>query len=837
MTSKQGLSSLEAKQKLLKYGPNALPEGKRTPLWLRFFGQFNSPLIFILLFALIFDVSVWAYESFEGLPLESLTILFILLLNAVLGVWQETKSENALSRLQEMSAPHVWTFRDGSLISISVTEIVPGDLIRIETGERVPADGQLIETMSFAVDESVITGESIPLEKSSGDMLLSGSLAVRGNALLQVSATGRESNMGKLAGMLNRLDDSDTPLERRLKLFGKKIAIVVTLIALVVFGLGVLLDSGTGYTHILLFAVALAVAAVPESMPAVLTLALALGVERMASRKAVVRRLTAVEALGSVTVIATDKTGTLTENKMQVERLDVDDEDLALRAMVLANDADPEQSAGDPLDLGLLQFARGSGLDVVECRQSCHRTSQIPFDSQWKYMTVTIDAQTDDEYISYIKGAPDVILELCHLSAQERKGWHQKIENYNAEGYRTLALACSSDPLNEKLDTHNKDNIRWLGLVLLWDPPRQEIADAIASAQKAGIRVIMITGDHPSTALTIARKIGIHSEQVFTGKQLEATPIDEALDQASVFARVTPENKLDIVNALKERNEVVAVTGDGVNDAPALKAAHVGVAMGNRGSDVSREVADLVLLDDNFSTIVAAIQEGRSIYENIQKFIRTLFSTNLTEVLLIAVGAASAFYLGMVDGRLLLPLTAVQILWVNLLTDSLPALAITTDRNEGVMALPPRSPESPLLDQPTLRFVLGVGLLGGLVALALLWLLPLFELPFEQVQTTVFCYLVWVQISFVLPARKVRLGAISNPWVSLSLLFVSLLQLTVVMVPQFRGFLGIAELPIDIWLLLAGILFFSWAVAEGIAYWIRSSLVHKTEYKKHNTPF
>lgn len=815
--SNLGLSSQQAVQKLQQIGPNSLPEPDGKPLWLRFLQQFNSPLIYILLFAVAFDFAVWAYESFHGFPVELVTIILILLVNACLGVWQETKSEDALSKLKAMAAPQSWVYRDGSLQKIPSDQIVPGDVVRVEAGERIPADGKVIRSLSFAVDESVLTGESIPIEKNAQDELLSGSLAVRGSGLLETVYTGPQSNMGKLASLLSHVVDTETPLEARLDVFGRKVAVVVIVLAIAVLGLGLLFQGVDSFTQLFLFAVALAVAAVPESLPAVLTLAMALGVGRMAQRKAVVRRLTAVEALGSVTVIATDKTGTLTENKMHVDRIDCVDEALARKAMVLANDADPAEGIGDPLEVGLLKYAQDNGEDVISLRDQLPRVNQVPFDSAWKYMSVSVEENGAQR--SYLKGAPDVLLEHSDLSGNDRERWARKVEEYNSEGFRSLALGYADYEIHDKLS--GEQRIQWLGLVLLWDPPRQEIPAAIAAAQQAGIRVLMITGDHPATAAAIAQRIGIKSEAVFTGKQLDTMDLGEALQQASVFARVSPEHKLAIVNKLKEQEEIVAVTGDGVNDAPALKAADVGVAMGNRGSDVSREVADLVLLDDNFSTIVSAIREGRNIYENIQKFVRTLFSTNLTEVLLIALGAGIAFYLGAVDGRLLLPLTAVQILWVNLLTDSLPALAITADHNPGVMEKPPRPPATPLLDQPTLQFVLSVGMLGGLVALALLLLLPGLGYPFAQVQTTVFCYLVWVQMSFVLPARRVNLVSQANRWLQAALTLVAGAQLVVVLLPGLRHWLGLSELDQSLWLILGCLLFISWGLAEIFAYGIR----------------
>ncbi|MCG8316701.1 MAG: cation-translocating P-type ATPase [Pseudomonadales bacterium] len=817
-----GLTSAQAQQKLKEIGLNRLPESKGAPLWLRFLGQFNSPLIFILLFALVFDAGVWAYESFKGFPVELVSILVILLLNAFLGMWQEAKSENALAKLKAMAAPHSYVIRDGRLVQLPSDVLVPDDVVRIEAGERLPADGVILEARSFSVDESVVTGESVPIEKAEKDQLLAGTLAVRGSAFYRVTATGQQSNMGQLAYLLTEVKSQKTPLEIRLDTFGRKVAVFVILLAILVFTVGLSLQGLGAFSQLFLFAVALAVAAVPESLPAVLTLAMALGVERMASRKAIVKRLTAVEALGSVTVIATDKTGTLTENKMRVERMDCLNDQQAYLAMILANDADAAHGVGDPLEIGLLNFAEENQCEVAKVRAQYTRVHEIPFDSQWKYMSVAVQDDSDNGITSYLKGAPDILLEHSQLSSQEKSDWQQRIESYNAEGYRTLALASYGGLINNKLAAADC-SVNWLGVVLLWDPPRQEIPGSIKAAQAAGIRVVMITGDHPATAHAIAQRIGIHSGAVYTGADLEQVSLADAVQNAAVFARVSPENKLAIVRALKAQGDVVAVTGDGVNDAPALKSANVGVAMGTRGSDVSREVADLVLMDDNFATIVTAIEEGRSIYENIQKFIRTLFSTNLTEVLLIVIGAMFAFYYGAIDGALLLPLTAVQILWVNLLTDSLPALAITTDKNPGVMNQTPRSPASPLLDRSTWLFVLMVGLLGGGVALALLWQLPAMGYSFDQVQTMVFCYLVWVQLSFVLPARRVNMESVSNVWVLGALAAASLAQLIIVTVPGFQVFFGLGDLPLVLWLVLVLILLGSWLLAHGCASWIQNS--------------
>lgn len=813
-----GISTADAKALLLSVGANALPEPEKASLWAQFLNQFRSPLIYILLFALAFDAANWGYEGFEGVPTECITILVILIFNAALGLWQEGKSEAALAKLSDMAAPQSWVFRDGQLVRVASFELVPGDVVRVEAGGRIPADGEITQQNSFSVDESVLTGESLPVEKSISEPVYSGTLAGRGSAIFTVTATGPQSTMGKLANLLQSVESQATPLQRKLDIFGRKVAVVVLILALVVLSSGIFALGLSHFSSIFLFAVALAVAAVPESLPAVLTLAMALGVERMAKRKAVVRKLTAVEALGSVTVIATDKTGTLTENQMRVADIDVVDQERALLAMALVNDADPVADVGDPLETGLYHYVKEQQADPVEMRASYPRISEKPFDSRWKFMRVTV-RQEGEQSQSFFKGAPEVIMGLCKMTSAEQQHWIDKIEAHAREGYRALALACSQGEAETGLD--------WLGLVLLWDPPRQEIPAAIQGALSAGIRVLMITGDHPSTALTIARGVGIQSEIALTGVQIDAANDDqlaEYLTKSNVFARVSPEHKLRIVQLLKQQGEIVAVTGDGVNDAPALKAADVGVAMGNRGSDVSREVADLVLLDDNFATMVSAIEEGRSIYENIQKFIRTLFSTNLSEVFLITIGAFIAFSLGLVDGRLLLPLTAAQILWVNLLTDSLPALALTSDRNPGVMNIPPRNPKTPLLDRLTLRFVVGVGMLGGLVALSLMQIMPKFGFVYGEVQATVFCYIVWVQLSFVLPARRAKIVGVFNPFVWGAILLASIAQLSLFFIPVLQQWLGISNLSISAVIVLVVSLAASYGLAEVITWGLKKTL-------------
>jgi P-type Ca2+ transporter type 2C len=585
--SAAGLSTAEAAERLARVGPNALPERPPVPLWRRFVRQFNSPLIFILLFALAFDAGLWVYEGAHGWPVEASAIALILLFNALLGVYQEQRSEAALTRLKALAGAQAWVVRDGELVRLPTHALVPDDWVRLEAGDRVPADGTLQDAHGALFDESILTGESVPVDKASGDEAFSGTLLVRGKAFLEVTRTGRQSAMGRLATMLGDIQLGKTPLERRVDALGHQIARWVLALAVVLCALGIIAEGLSRAPEMIIFAVALAVAAVPEGLPAVLTVALALGVERMARHRAVVRRLSAVEALGSVTVVATDKTGTLTESRMDVRSLDAPDLPRALRAISLANDADLSTGAGDPLDLGLLRYAAAHGIDIAQVRETHPVVADRPFDSAWKFTRVTVRER--DRTVSYLKGAPEVLLARCELSAEDRESWTEKARAYAQEGLRVLAIASAPGEA--------EDHLWLLGLALFWDPPRAEVPDAVRTALHAGIRVVMITGDHPETALAIAHQIGIPSVRVLTGEDLaeyQPAALQEALTEVNVFARVRPEQKLQIVEALQAQGQIVAMTGDGVNDAPALKRSDVGVAMGQRGSDVTREVADLV---------------------------------------------------------------------------------------------------------------------------------------------------------------------------------------------------------------------------------------------------
>ena len=784
-TDRSGLSSQEATRRKAKFGLNNVPAIPPPTIWRRLLRQFASPLIYVLLFAVTFDIAI-ALWGRHGWPIEGTVIGAVLVLNATLGVFQEYRADNALAALKNMATPMVWALRDGTLVHIKGDDLVPGDRVRIEAGERIPADGTIADGPGLLIDESMLTGESLRVEKGERGEVFSGTLVVRGKAFFDVTRTGPSSALGKLATTLANVKADRTPLERRLDLLGTQLTRWVAAIAVALAAFGLYAEGFGRVQEIVLFAVVLAVAAVPEGMPAVVTLTLSLGVQRMARRKAVVRRLSAVEALGSVTVIATDKTGTLTENRMTVQELQANDAVQGVRAMVLANDADDGSVAGDPLEIALLAFARTTGIDPSEMRRSFPRTSTRPFDSTWKFMraTVAVDGGTR----SYLKGAPEVLLDRSRLDAATRATWMARAESAAAQGQRVIALASSEGDSETELDM--------IGLALLWDPPRAEVPDAIRQAQAAGVRVVMITGDHPATASAIAQRVGIARTVVVTGTELDQlapAKLRHIVANTDVFARVSPANKLAIVDALKANGDVVAVTGDGVNDAPALKRSDVGVAMGLRGSDVAREVADLVLMDDNFATIVAAIEEGRNIYDNIQSFLRFSLSTNLALVVLIVVGAVGSYVEGLRNaaGMLFLPLTALQLLWINFLGDGPPGLALAFDHNEGVMTRRPRALGGGLLDKESRRLIVLSGLFKGALGLGALLILPFAGFTLLAIQTVIFQTEAIGKLLSTYEARG-RVGR--NLALHVAVLIGLVLQVITMTVPGVRNLLGLSAI-------------------------------------------
>ncbi|RMF94835.1 MAG: HAD family hydrolase [Gammaproteobacteria bacterium] len=789
----QGLDSAEARARLARHGPNALPAPAGPAWWQRLLQQFASPIIYILLFALAFDLLTRLLDGARGWPFESLAIGLILLLNAAMGMWQEYRAEDSLARLRELSAPRCCVWRDGRLVEIPAEEVVPGDLLRLDAGERVPADGRVLEQHGLILDESILTGESLPQARHDGAEVFAGTLVVRGRARIEVTRTGPASAMGRIAGMLGSLRGEVTPLERRLQRFGHRVARWIALAAVVLTVAGTAIEGPGSLPDMVLFAVAVAVAAVPEGLPAVVTLTLALGTERMARRAAVVRRLAAVEALGSVTVIATDKTGTLTENALTVRSLESPDEAAALRAMVLASEAEADGSAGDPMELALYAFATARGVDPGALQFQYPAHSERPFDSAWRFSRVTV--LEDSRLVSYLKGAPEVLLPRATLDDAKRRHWEERLAQATASGLRVIALA--------RAEGEREDDLEWLGLVELWDPPRPEVPDAIRACRAAGIRVLMVTGDHPATAQAVARSIGLPDEPVFSGdalEQMDSAEFADAAAKAAILARAAPEHKLRLVECLQAAGEIVAVTGDGVNDAPALKRADIGIAMGQRGSAVAREVADLVLLDDNFATIAAAVEEGRGIYANILKFIRFLFSTNVALLLLIGVGFAGAAISGLTTdtGQLLLPLLAAQLLWINVIADGPPALALGFDRNPGLMRQRPRPASAALLGREDLRFILVTGGLKAAAGLVLFFGLPALGYAAAVTQTAVFLYESLAQLGFAYPSRHLGHESPRNRALNLIIAATVVLQLLTVLLPGLRDLLGLVLPPTEV---------------------------------------
>ncbi len=787
----KGLTSRAASSALAEHGENELPAQPKRPLGSRVAAQLKSALIYLLLFALLVDLAAWVAEGAHGVPLEALAILAIVLLNAGLGVAQEYRSEKALDELRRLGAPQAWVLRDQAWARLDASLLVPQDLVRLEAGDRVPADGTVERAEALTVDESMLTGESLPVDKAALDELSSGTLVSHGRAFLRVTRTGPASNMGKLATTLGAIDTSKTPLERRVDDLGGRIAKVVLVMCVLMALLGFAVQGFAHPVPILLFAVAFGVAVVPEGMPAMMTLALAFGVQRMARRRAVVRRLAAVEALGSVTVIATDKTGTLTLNQLTVLDLVTTPghEDDALLAMVLANDSDGASGAGDPLELALMAFAKGRGTDWAALHQAYPRLSSRPFDSEWRCMRVTVVAPSGEQ-VAFLKGAPEAIMARSVLDDAAHAHFSREVERAARHGSKVLALA--KGPATSETD------LTFIGLVTLADPPRPEARAAVAAARRAGIRVLMVTGDHSATAAAIARAVGIDARQVVEGTELGRTEAedDELVRKSDVFARMQPEHKLRLIERLSAQGQVVAMTGDGLNDAPALKRADVGIAMGARGSEVAREVADVVLLDDNFATLVAAVEEGRRIYANVQSFVRFSFSSNVALMLLVLGSAVGSLLwnLRTGDGALLLPFSALQILWINFLGDGPPALAIALDRGKDVLLAPPRAPSAPLLDRVATRFIVADGLLKGGTGLLLLILLPELGATFAETASAVFFYEGIAKLLSMFPARRL-LGELSpNPWVLAAGATSVALQIACVTLPPLREVMGLVAL-------------------------------------------
>lgn len=761
-----GLTQEESKLRLEKYGCNALQEKSKTPTWRLFLENFKDPLVIILLIAAMTQV-------FLGDTVESIIIFTVLVINAVLGVVQTKKAESSLDSLKKLSVPEAKVIRNNQKLTISSQELVPGDIVILEAGDYVPADGRIIESQTLKVIEGMLTGESEPVLKNTdaineecalGDqknMVFSGSMVVYGRATFIVTSTGMNTEVGKIADLLETAGNKQTPLQEKLDDFGKKLGIAIVFLAGFIFALEVF--RGGDLMNSFMFAIAIAVAAIPEALTSIVTIVLASGTNIMAKKQSIIRKLPAVETLGSTSVICTDKTGTLTQNKMTVvetylygpdsdkfngfeynknyDFLNVEDtisshsNEIAVAgcmlqerylnlSSILCNDSDVNEEGieiGDPTEVALINYAQKYDLDYKSIREECLRIAEIPFDSDRKLMT-TVNS-IDGQNIMFTKGAPDVIFSRCKYAikcdeilemSDEILDEYKKVnENFSNRALRVLAFAYKkvSDEFEPTLDDEN--DLILIGLMAMIDPPREEVFKAVEEAKSSGIKTIMITGDHKTTAAAIAREIGIMEKDdlALTGKELDSLDdieLDSKLERISVYARVSPENKIRIVKAWQKKGKVTAMTGDGVNDAPALKQANIGIGMGS-GTEVAKDASAMVLVDDNFATIVNAIEVGRTVYSNIKKSITYLFSGNLGGIISILF----AVFAGWAN-----PFTTIQLLFINLVTDSLPAIALGFEKPEkNTMNKPPRDPNESILCKDTLKVVLTRGSIIGIVTI------------------------------------------------------------------------------------------------------------------------
>lgn len=824
-SSPSGLSVEDAEKRLKIYGSNELKVKKKKTPFMMLLSQFTDFLIIVLLIA-------GAIAAIVGKPTDVAAILAIVILNAIIGFIQEYKAEKAMEALKMMASPSANVIRGGTPTTIPATKIVPGDVVLIEAGQIVPADMRLFEVANLKLEEAALTGESVPVEKQVspipdehiplGDrrnMAYQSTIVTYGRGTGVVIATGMETEIGKIATMLQEEEDVKTPLQQRLAQFGKKLAFAIMIICLIVFIAGIM--RGEDVMLMLLTAVSLAVAAIPEALPAVITIALAFGAKKMVKQNALIRKLPAVETLGSVTYICSDKTGTLTLNRMTVEQVYISEqlfsaneilkkddntkkditkpEDYLLLSCAISNDAKRTAEGkiiGDPTEIALYTFALKNGYDKEELQNKFKRIAEIPFDSERKSMTTfhpDLYADSPDKtFLSFTKGAVEILLEksktimtLEGIRPINYKEIQKVTDKMASDGLRVLCLCIRKwQTLPEDLSPENVEReLTIIGLIGMMDPPREEAKEAVSICKTAGIKPVMITGDHPITARAIAKRIGIiedDSKTIITGRELEKLPIEDfekRVKDIRVYARVVPEQKLKIVKALQDKGEYVAMTGDGVNDAPALKRANIGVAMGITGTDVSKESSSMILLDDNFATIVKAVKEGRRIYDNILKFIKYSMTSNA--------GTLWAIFLAPFFG-LPLPLLPIQILWMNLLTDSLPGLALTAEpADKRIMNRPPRDPKESVFASGRGFFILVYGLIIGIGALFFQAFSIANHLPW---QTMIFTGLVLGRMAVVMGVRSetdsiFRIGIFSNKPLLGAILLTFALQLAVVYIP------------------------------------------------------
>lgn len=814
-SQRTGISNTEAQKRLTEFGTNELQEKKKRTTLLMFLDQFKDFMILVLIGAAVIAGVI-------GDLADTLVIIAIVIINAIIGFVQEYRAEKAMEALKKMAAHSATVLREGAIARVAAAELVPGDVVMLEAGSLVPADLRLMETALLKAEEAALTGESVSVEKHSRtliedqlpladrkNMVYKGTTISYGRGTGVVTATGMKTELGKIASMLQDEKEVKTPLQKRLAAFGRKLALAVLVICAIVFGMGFL--RGEPVLLMLLTAISLAVAAIPEALPAVITISLALGAKKLVSKNALVRKLPAVETLGSVTYICSDKTGTLTVNRMTVEdffvngnHLKANDQsltqlDFLMKGLAVSNDVQQSGEGtllGDPTEIALQEIAEKTGYNKSELEISLPRLSEIPFDSERKCMT-TLHKLPAGDVVSFTKGATDVMLEKAdtmwingELLPIDRNQLITANDEMAERGLRVLCIAMRRwDTLPDSVTCEIVEiKLSILGLVGMMDPPREEVKEAVNLCKTAGIRPVMITGDHPVTARAIAERVGFlepsDHDNVITGQELDRLSLaefEEKVENIRVYARVAPEQKLKIVKALQDKGQFVAMTGDGVNDAPALKRADIGVAMGITGTDVSKEAAHMILLDDNFATIVRAVQEGRKIYDNIRKFIRYLLTTNSGEIW--------TLFLAPILG-LPVPLLPIHLLWVNLVTDGLPALALSVEPAEGdVMKRPPRNPKESIFAHGLGLHAIWVGILMGVIVLSIqAWSLANVDAHWQTMVFTVLCL---TQLGHVLAIRSERqslfkMGLFSNKPLLGAVVLTFLLQMAIIYIPAMN---------------------------------------------------
>ena len=820
-STKMGLADNEIKSRKEKYGANKLQEKKKENIVIKFVKQFNDFMIIILIIASIISAFT-SYMQGENDYVDSIIIIAIVILNAIMGLVQEARAEKSIESLKKLTPQIAKAIREGKIQEINAEELVPGDIIELEAGNYVPADCRIIEGFNLKIEESSLTGETEPVEKSEaqileekiplGDMKNMGfmaSIVVSGHGKAIVTDTGMNTKIGKIANMINEEEAPETPIQKKLSEVGKTLGIVCLVICAIIYVIGILKKIEP--IEMFMTSVGLAVAAIPEGLPAIVTIMLSIGVTKMARKNSIIRKLPAVETLGCSNVICSDKTGTLTQNKMTVVKTISDDEELLLKLGCMCTDCDikdEKEAIGEPTEVAIVNNALIKGINKKELYDKMKRISEIPFDSNRKLMTTV--HRLENGYRSITKGAPDVMINKCdriykngkieRLSEEEKR----KIQDQNTqlanEALRVIAVGYREFEFMRKDVTNLEENLIFVGLIGMIDPPRQGVKEAVKTCKKAGIKTVMITGDHIATATAIAKELGIleMGDMAITGAELDNISDNELtrnIASYSVFARVTPEHKVRIVKAWQKTGAVVAMTGDGVNDSPALKNADIGIAMGKGGTDVAKNASDMVLMDDNFVTIVQAIRQGRNIFDNIKKAIHFLIATNIGEITTIFIG----LLLGLQS-----PLLAIQLLWINLVTDSLPAIALGLEKEEkGIMERKPRNSKKSIFADGLWSKIITEGIMLGVLDLFIFSLgNNLYGIDVARTMAFVSLGLLELVHSFNIKSEGsiLKKGALNNKFLIGSFILGTILQVIVVIIPYFANIFSLVTLNQTQWI-------------------------------------